>query len=355
MSEEPARHIGSPEGDPYENGEGLPMEGYQPPDPADWAAPGPDEIRVGISACLLGDAVRYDGGHKRDRFLTGTVAEFVTFVPVCPEVDIGMSIPREPIRLNRQGDTIKLEGPQSGTDYTHSMLRYAEERVAQLEAFGLSGYILKKDSPSCGMERVRVYDENGVPARTGRGLFAEVLLASRPLLPVEEEGRLHDPRLRENFFERVFAYRRLSILLSNGWDVGDLVAFHSREKMLLLAHDPEAYGRLGRMVAEARKSDRMKVAEDYRRHFMAALSRLASRGRHRNVLEHMAGFFKEVLEKDERREMEQVVADFYNGLVPLIVPLTLVKHHVRRHEVSYLADQTYLQPHPKELMLRNHV
>jgi len=351
MSEEPERHV--PEED--ENGEGLPIEGYRPPDPVDWAAPDRNEIRVGISACLLGDAVRYDGGHKRDRFLVGTVAEFVTFVPVCPEVDIGMSIPREPIRLNRHGDEIRLEGTQSGTDYTERMLRYSEERVAQLEAFGLSGYILKKDSPSCGMERVRLYDDSGVPARTGRGLFAEVLLARRPLLPVEEEGRLHDPGLRENFFERVFAYRRLTNLLSDDWDVGDLVAFHSREKMLLLAHDPEAYGRLGRLVADARKSDREEVAADYRRDFMDALGRLASRGRHRNVLEHMAGYFKEVLDSDEKREMEQVVVDFYSGLVPLVVPLTLFKHYVRRHDVEYLADQTYLQPHPKELMLRNHV
>ncbi|MEW5763341.1 MAG: YbgA family protein [Acidobacteriota bacterium] len=317
--------------------------------------PPKEEIRVGISTCLLGRNVRFDGGHKHDPFLTATVGPFVTYVPVCPEVEVGMGTPRESIRLERHGEAVRLVAPKSGTDHTEAMTSYARRRVAALAGEDLSGYILKKDSPSCGMERVRVYGATGMAERKGRGLFAEELLRAYPLLPVEEEGRLNDPRLRDNFFVRVFAYRRLKALFSGRWTVGKLVAFHTAEKLLLLAHDPKGYSQLGRLVAGAKGRPREEVSRDYARTFMASLARLATTKKNVNVLQHMAGYFRETLSPAERRELHGVIEDYAAGLVPLVVPLTLFRHYVRLHDVAYLRGQTYLEPSPKELMLRNHV
>lgn len=314
---------------------------------------GQGEIRVGASTCLLGQHVRYDGGHKKDPFVTGSLARFVAFVPVCPEVELGLGTPRESVRLVRLGDGVRMVGHRSGTDHTDAMRRWAEGRVRELEGEDLCGYVLKKDSPSCGMERVKVYAK-GPAARTGRGLFAEALMERMPLLPVEEEGRLNDPRLRENFIERVFAYRRLKDLLGSRWTLGDLVRFHTAEKLLVLAHDPAAYRALGRLVAAAKGRPRAEVAREYGQAFMRGLAKLATPGKHANVLQHMAGFFKD-LPLEERRELHEAIADYRHGLVPLVVPLTLLGHHVRRHGVAWLQSQSYLQPHPKELMLRNHV
>jgi uncharacterized protein YbgA (DUF1722 family)/uncharacterized protein YbbK (DUF523 family) len=310
-------------------------------------------IRIGVSSCLLGQNVRYDGGHKRDDFLTGLLAEFVRFVPICPEVELGLGTPREAIRLVRDGALVRLVGRASGTDHTEPMRRLAEERVAELARLDLDGYVLKKDSPSCGMERVKVYG-GAVATRDGRGAFAAVLLDRLPLLPVEEEGRLNDLPLRENFVERVFAHRRLRELFRRRWTVGDLVRFHSQEKLLVLAHQPEAYRELGRLVAAAKGAPRDELAGRYGELYMKALARPATCGRHVNVLQHMAGYFKDVAAPDERQELQEAIADYRAGLVPLVVPVTLVKHHVRRHGIAYLAEQRYLEPHPKELMLRNH-
>jgi len=310
--------------------------------------------RIGISACLLGQNVRYDGGHKKDAFVTGVLARFVSFVAVCPEVELGLGTPRESIRLERDGGLVRLVAPKSGKDHTDAMRRYAERRVAELGALDLSGYILKKDSPSCGLEHVRVHAGRRT-SRTGRGAFAAVILERMPLLPVEEEGRLHHLKLRESFVERVFAYRRLRDLLGGGADVGDLVQFHAREKLLVLAHDPEAYRTLGRLVARARELPRGELADRYAAGYMAALAKLATRGRHANVLQHMAGHVKELATRDERAELSDAIADFRRGLAPLIVPVTLLEHQVRRHGIEDLAGQSYLEPHPRELLLRNHV
>ncbi len=313
-----------------------------------------DELRVGVSACLLGDKVRYDGGHKKDAFLTGALAAHVRFVPVCPEVELGLGTPRETIRLQRDGEQVRLVAPRSGKDHTAAMRRYAERRVAELERMELSGYVLKKDSPSCGMERVRIWG-GPVPARTGRGAFAEVLMRRMPLLPVEEEGRLNDPALRENFVERVFAYRRVRDLFAARWKLADLVEFHAREKLLVLAHDTGAYRKLGAVVAHAKGAPRHELARTYAETYMRALAKLATRGRHANVLQHIAGYLKELATPDERQELQESIAEYRRGLVPLIVPVTLARHHVRRHRIEYLARQRYLDPHPRELMLRNHV
>ena len=316
------------------------------------------EIRIGVSSCLLGERVRYDGGHKRDSFVDETLRRFVTLVPVCPEMELGLGAPREAIHVERSGDALRLVGVKTGTDHSAAMRAYAARRVARLAALELSGYILKKGSPSCGMERVPIHPGPGGAGRkerTGRGFFAAELMARLPLLPVEEEGRLHDPKLRENFIERVFAHRRVTDLFSGRWSLGDLVRFHTREKMLLLAHGRVDYDALGRLVAAARGLSRAELAERYASAFMTALAKIATRGRHANVLSHMAGFLKRVIEPSDRAELASVVEDYRLGLVPLVVPLTLVRHHVRSRAVDYLAGQSYLEPHPKELALRNHV
>lgn len=313
-------------------------------------------IRIGISSCLLGQNVRYDGGHRRDSFLVDTFGPHVEWVPVCPEVEVGLGTPRESMRLvDRDGD-VRLVTGKTAVDHTEAMRRYARKRAAALAREDLCGYVLKKSSPSCGMERVKIYPARaGAAARSGRGIFAEALLEKLPLLPVEEEGRLCDPRLRENFIERVFSYRRLRSLFEPGWSIGTLVAFHTAFKLQLLAHSPGAYQSLGRLVASAKKVPRSELQRRYEIEFMEAMKKPTTRPRHTNVLQHMVGHFKNHLDADSRQELAGVIRDYRDGLVPLIVPLTLVRHYVRRFDVAYLEGQSYLEPHPKELMLRNHV
>jgi uncharacterized protein YbgA (DUF1722 family)/uncharacterized protein YbbK (DUF523 family) len=312
-------------------------------------------VRLGISSCLLGQKVRFDGGHKRDAFLVDTFGPHVQWVAVCPEVEVGMGTPREPIRLLRQGASTRLVGVKSGTDHTAAMREWAARRVEALAKEDLDGYVLKKDSPSCGMERVKVYDANAAPARIGRGLFAEALMERLPLLPVEEEGRLSDPRLRENFVERVFAHRRLQELFTGRWTMGGLVRFHTAHKLSLLAHSPTAHQSLGRLVARGAMLPRPELREQYQAAFMRALCMTATPRRHVNVLQHMLGYLRKTLDDASREELADAIADYQKGLVPLVVPITLLRHHVRRCGIDYLAGQVYLEPHPKELMLRNHV
>jgi uncharacterized protein YbgA (DUF1722 family)/uncharacterized protein YbbK (DUF523 family) len=319
-------------------------------------------LRIGVSACLIGRKVRYDGQHKRDDWLVDVLGPFVEWVPVCPELEVGMGVPRETIRLVGRADGPRLVAERSGADHTAAMRRYAEEKVAELARLGLAGYVLKKDSPSCGMARVRVHGEGkGPPRRDGVGAFARVLLERLPMLPVEEEGRLHDAALRESFVERIFAFARFREALEEGMGRGALVAFHARHKLALLAHSPDGYRKLGRLVAGAAKGKAATAAavEAYGRGLMAALAVPSRRGRHANVLQHMLGYFRGLLDEPDRRELEQVILDYGRGLVPLVVPQTLFRHHVRRHAgahgIAWLAAQTYLDPDPKELLLRNHV
>jgi uncharacterized protein YbgA (DUF1722 family)/uncharacterized protein YbbK (DUF523 family) len=316
---------------------------------------GDDRPRLGISACLLGRKVRFDGGHKRDVFVTDMLGPWFTWVPVCPEVELGLGTPRESLRLVGPPTAPRLVAPRSGSDITEAMSRLAEARAGELAAQDLAGFILKKDSPSCGMERVRVHGRGGMPVRTGVGLFARALMARMPLLPVEEEGRLHDPLLRENFIERVFAYGRWRRFGAGRPSRGGLVRFHTAHKLTLLAHDPTGYRRLGALVARAAGRPLRDVLSDYAAEFMRALGVLATRPRHANVLEHVLGHLSSGLDAGGRREMVELIADYRRGLVPLVVPLTLVKHHARRLDVRYLLGQVYLDPHPRELMLRNHV
>lgn len=313
------------------------------------------EIRIGISACLLGQKVRFDGGHKRDAYIADILGQFVKFVPVCPEVELGLGTPRATLHLVNISGQTHLVTTQTAVDYTQTMRRYAARRAEALASLGLSGYILKKGSPSCGLERVKVFGNSGPPAQNGRGLFAQALIERFPLLPVEEEGRLQDARLRENFIVRVFAFNRSQSLFSDCWETADLVEFHTGEKLLLMAHAPAAYAELGRLVADAKKMRRKELAARYQEIYMQALAVPAKPRRHVNVLQHMAGYFKNVPGSAEKEELGGLIEDYRRGLVPLIVPLTLIQHFVRRYHVDYLAGQRYLDPHPKELMLRNHV
>ena len=313
--------------------------------------------RIGISSCLLGLKVRFDGGHKRDRFLTDSFGVFVEWVPVCPELEVGMGIPRPSVRLVGLPDAPRMIQDKSGRDFTAAMRAYSQKRARELALLDLSGYILKKDSPSCGMERVRVYPEptGKAPSREGRGLFASVLMSSFPLLPVEEEGRLCDLRIRENFIERVFAYRRWQDLVGSRKSIGLLVAFHARHKFVLMAHSETHMRRLGRLVAAAKGRPIAGVYAEYGQVFMEALTQHATVKKNVNVLQHVAGFFSERLAPGEREELVDIIRDYHRRLVPLIVPITLIRHYVRRFDVEYVRDQVYLEPHPKELMLRNHV
>ncbi len=319
-------------------------------------SPEAPSLRLGVSACLLGEQVRYDGGHKRDLFLLNTLGAFVQWVPVCPEVEIGLGTPREAIRLVGDVDDPRLVGVKSGRDLTDTMRMWARGQLEGLAALRLHGYVLKKNSPSCGLFRVRVYDHNDVPARTGRGIYADELVKRLPLMPVEEEGRLHDMPLRENFIGRVIAYYRWTRLLDEDPTPGGLVRFHTAHKMTLMAHDPAAQRALGRIVAGAGDGEWEAIAGAYGQGFMAALGKLATAKRHTNVLQHLMGYLKDDLSREDKAELLGLIEDYRLGLVPLVVPLTLLKHHLRRHDVpDWMHRQVYLNPYPKELMLRNHV
>lgn len=311
-------------------------------------------LRIGISSCLLGDEVRFDGGHKRDVFLTEVLAPFVEWVRVCPEVEIGLGIPRETLRLVKVAGDTRMITTRTGKDHTDTMRAYARRRTAELAESGLRGYVLKKDSPSCGMERVKVYS-GSAPTRSGVGTYAEVLKDRFPALPIEEEGRLMDGVLRENFIERIFAYDRLRALFDGKWTQKTLIAFHTAHKMALLAHSTSAYHALGRLVAGGAALSRDDLRRQYEEGFMATLARPATTKRHTNVLMHMAGHLKTCVDPASKRELAGCIDEYRRGLVPLVVPLTLLRHHVRVHGIEYLAGQTYLEPHPRELMLRNHV
>jgi uncharacterized protein YbgA (DUF1722 family)/uncharacterized protein YbbK (DUF523 family) len=318
-----------------------------------------ETLRIGASACLLGAEVRFDGQHKRSSFLTRDLAPFVTWVSVCPEIEVGMGVPREPVRLVRgPGGRALMIANDSGTDWTSRMNVLAARRAEDLASENLDGFVLKSKSPSCGMERVKVFEPaetRAAPRREGVGLFARALMDRLPNLPVEEEGRLEDARLRENFIERVFAHARLRRLFSPRWTLGALVAFHTAQKMQLLAHSTDGYRSLGRLVAGARSLERAELRARYERDFMATLKKPSTRGRHANVLQHMLGHLKDRLDDGDRRELLSIIEDHRVGLVPLVVPVTLLRHHARRLGVVTLLGQTYLEPHPKELMLRNHV
>lgn len=312
-------------------------------------------LRLGISRCLLGDEVRFDGGHKRDNFLTDVLGPYVEWVPICPEVEAGLGTPREAMRLVGDPAHPRLLTIKSGRDHTRALEKMTAGRLAELGNLDLSGYVFKRGSPSCGVERVRVYREHAMPSHSGVGLFARAFIEQFPLIPVEEEGRLCDAPLRENFIVRVFCYRRYQDLLQNGVTRQAVVRFHTIHKYLLLAHSAQHYQTLGRLVGQAEHHRPKELALKYGELFMNALAVKATVRKHVNVLQHILGYFKTQLGPSQKTELLGVISDYHQGLTPLIVPLTLIKHYVHLFDVGYIRDQVYLNPHPKELMLRNHV
>jgi len=313
-------------------------------------------LRLGISTCLLGEPVRYDGGHKLDRYLTGTLGQFFEWVPVCPEVEIGLPTPRESMRLVGDAEAPRLIAPKSGNDYTDRMKAWARGRLEELAAMDLCGFVAKKDSPSSGLFRVKVYNEHGMAQRNGTGIFPRELMNRFPLLPLEEEGRLNDMRLRENFIERVFAYYRWTEMLEREPTPGGLVKFHTAHKLTLMAHSPKHYSEMGRLVADAGKRDWDELTAEYGTLLMEGLAVLGTRGKHVNALQHLMGYLKDDLSSEDKQELLGLIEDYRQGLLPLIVPLTLLKHHLSRYPVpEWVHQQVYLHPYPKELMLRNHV
>lgn len=313
-----------------------------------------DRPRLGISTCLLGENVRWDGGHQHDRFLTGTLGRFVDYVPVCPEVECGFPIPREPFHL--EGDPLhpRLVTSRTNVDHTKRMERWAADRVAELEKEELCGFIFKSGSPSSGMERVKVRNEKGMPVKKGRGIFARVFMEKFPLLPVEDDGRLHDIHLRENFIERIFTLKRWREMVRDRKNMGGLVDFHTRHKMLIMAHHPEIYRKMGKLVAGEGPQPLPQRLERYQQLLMDALKYRATQRKNSNVLQHAMGYFKKQLTHDEKLELLEVIDAYRLGLTPLIVPVTLMRHYVRKYDQPYLKEQIYLNPHPLELQLRNH-
>ncbi len=312
------------------------------------------KIKIGISSCLLGNAVRYDGGHKRDRFLTDTLGRYVDFVAVCPEVEIGLGIPREAMRLVGELAHPRLLTIRSRIDHTERMTEWAKKKVKELEKEDLCGFIFKSDSPSSGLERVKVYDPNGVPVKKGVGLFARVFIEHFPLLPVEDEGRLHDPLLRENFIESIFVWKRWREMGEQNRSKGGLVDFHSRHKLLIMAHSPKYYQALGQWVAQGKGVSLDDLLLQYQELLSSALRQKPTNKKNANVLQHILGYFKKDLSADEKQEALEVIENYALGLVPLIVPVTLLNHYIRKYHQPYLRDQYYLNPHPLELQLRNH-
>jgi uncharacterized protein YbgA (DUF1722 family)/uncharacterized protein YbbK (DUF523 family) len=313
-----------------------------------------ERIRVGISSCLLGQEVRYDGGHKHNGYITESLGQYFEFVPFCPEVAIGLGVPRPPIRLVKSAHGTRARGVQDpALDVTDRLAAYAAKVAPKLH--GVSGYILKKGSPSCGMERVKVYGREGQPVKTGAGIYAGTLMELLPELPFEEEGRLMDPVLRENFVERVFVYHRWQQLMTPRLTAGTLVEFHTRHKFIVLAHDEKRYRELGRLVAAAGGRNIAATGRSYIKLLMQALRKPATRTRHSNVLQHLFGFFKKNLDADDKRELLALIDSYRRGHVPLVVPITLIRHYLRRFPEPYVNAQYYLAPHPDELMLRNQV
>jgi uncharacterized protein YbgA (DUF1722 family)/uncharacterized protein YbbK (DUF523 family) len=312
-------------------------------------------FRIGISSCLLGNKVRWNAGHKLNRYLADTLGQFVEYVPVCPEVEAGFGVPRESFRLVGDPESPRLITFKSKTDHTDQMNNWAKKRVKELEKEGLCGFIFKSDSPSSGMIRVKVYGSKGMPRKVGVGLFARAFMEHFPLIPVEEDGRLNNSLIRENFILQIFTMKRWRESIAAKRSMGKLVDFHTRNKLLLLSHSQKHYRTMGKLVAEGKKLPIGKLYGQYQELLMEALRLKTTVKKNSNVLQHLMGYFKKQLTADEKQELLEVFGHYRSGLVPLIVPITLINHYVRKYDQPYLKQQTYLNPHPVELKLRNHV
>lgn len=313
-----------------------------------------EKIKIGISSCLLGKKVRYDAGHQLDRYITDTLGQYFEWSPVCPEVEYGLPVPREPMRLAGDPDSPRLITIRTGIDHTEGMLKWAEQKLKELEKEELCGFIFKSRSPSSGIGGVKVYTPFGMPSQRGIGLFGRAFMNKFPVIPVIDDGRLHDPGLRENFIERVFVYKRWQGFIKKGGLIRDLVAFHTEHKLLILSHSPKYFSVLGRLVAKPKHYKPEDLNAEYVNLLMECLRLVATVKKNTNVLQHIVGYFKNQLSSDDRKELLEVIENYHKGYIPLIVPVVLVKHYVRKFNEPYLQRQYYLNPHPLELMLRNH-
>jgi uncharacterized protein YbgA (DUF1722 family)/uncharacterized protein YbbK (DUF523 family) len=313
------------------------------------------KIKIGISTCLLGEKVRYDGGHKLDRYITDTLGNYFEWLPVCPEVEYGLPVPRESMHLIGDPASPRLVTVRTGIDHTEGMKKWAEDKLRQLEKEDLCGFIFKSRSPSSGIGGIKVYTLSGMPSNKGTGIFGGAFMRYFPLIPVIDDGRLHNPNLRENFIEQVLVYKRWKEFLKNSTKIRDLITFHTNLKLLILSHSPKHYDALGKLVAQAKKYKPDVLYSEYIRILMEGLRLLATTKKNTNVLLHIAGYFKKQLSSEDKRELLEVIDQYHRGYVPLIVPIVLINHYVRKFDEPYLKMQFYLNPHPMELMLRNHV
>ena len=314
-----------------------------------------EKIKLGISTCLLGQNVRYDGGHRLDRFLTNTLGQYVEYVPVCPEVECGLPIPREAMHLEGNPNSPRLVTIHTKQDMTNRMVQWAKKRIVALEEKDLYGFIFKSNSPSCGVERIRVYNKKGMSVKNGVGIFAKIFTEHFRLLPIEDEGCLHESDLRENFIERIFTLKRWREALAKKEGRGVVVDFHTAHKILILSHSPKHYQMMGKLVAKAKEIPTKELYQQYQAILMEALQLKTTPKKNANVLQHMMGYFKEQLSSDEKKELLEVIDHYRREDIPLIGPVTLIQHYVRRYAQPYLKQQVYLNPHPIELQLRNHV
>lgn len=309
----------------------------------------PAKIQVGISSCLLGQKVRFDAGHKNSYYCTKEIEPFFEYTSVCPEMAIGLGAPRKSIRLVKDGEKVLVRSADGSLDVTEKLQTYSKQKVAELHYLG--GYILCAKSPTCGMERVTEYKigtNNG--SKSGIGVFARVLMDQYPHLPVEEEGRLHDMVIRENFFTRVFAYDDWRRMIGSGLSKHKLLQFHARYKYLLMAHSPKWYRELGPLLADIQ--DLEKTSEAYFDGFMTALKIKATRKNHTSTLQHIQGYFKKHLSVKQKEELSDLIEKYRQGMLPLLVPITLINHYLREFPTPYIDQQVYLNPHPEALRLR---
>ncbi len=312
-------------------------------------------ITVGISSCLLGNEVRYNGQHKLDHYLADLLGQFVQWIPVCPEMECGLHVPRESMHLQGNLSQPHMVTTNSGIDHTDRMKNWIAIALPELEKQDLCGFVFKTRSPSCGMRGIKVYKEKGKPIGSRAGLFADAFIETFPLLPIEDEGRLNDAGLRENFIERLFIVHRWKTMQKSGMQYKDLIDFHARHKYTLMAHSPKYLKQLGVMVASGKKRKLDLLMQEYFAMLMEALTLKATISKNTNVLLHIMGYFKNQLSSDEKQELREVIDDYHQELVPLIVPVVLIQHYVRKYDQPYLKEQYYIYPHPKELKLRNHV
>jgi uncharacterized protein YbgA (DUF1722 family)/uncharacterized protein YbbK (DUF523 family) len=311
------------------------------------------KVKIGISSCLLGEEVRFDGGHKKNSYITGVLTQHFTFVPFCPEVEAGLGTPREPIRLILENDEVKCVGVKT-PEWDVTELLEAVAKPKRDWQRDLCGYILKKDSPSCGMERVKVYSK-GAPNRSGVGLYAQGLIKNYPHLPIEEEGRLEDPHLRENFIQRVYVYSRWKKMQQQGCSLNALQDFHACHKYIFMSHNQQKARELGVLMANHDGLSLDVLAQRYLSAMMSLLKTISTRKNHVNTLQHIQGYLKTHLDNDDKAELSEAIDDYRQGLLPLIVPITLLRHHFRKHPNEYIEHSFYMEPHPGEMMLLNHI